>query len=105
LNDLLIAEGVLQQPGVRRLTVLHIEDLEQIQPAITEGASFLDLLQRRLDSPIWQDWPFSNFIFDQFPDGLRMNQAIADRMKRLLEYAGKSLFRVDFKAKAGTSPD
>ena len=103
LRELLVSEGLLQQPGVRSPTVLHVEDLEHIEPATEEGASFIDLLQQRLDSPTWRDWPFSNFLFDRFPNGLRMNPAIAERMKILVEYAGKSLFRVDFK-KGATSP-
>lgn len=105
LRDVLADEGLLQQSGVRPLTVLHIEDLEHIEPAIAEGASFVDLLTQRLDSPEWQDWPFSNFLFDRFPDGLRMNPAIADRMENLLDFAGKSLFRLGFRTATPASPE
>src|SRR5262249_28377940 len=51
IRRLLEADNLLQQPGVRRLVLLPVKEVEQIEGIIATGANFADVLQEYVDDP------------------------------------------------------
>ncbi len=94
VEDLIGSEELLRQESVRALTILPVKDLERIEGAIAKGVTFADLLQQRLDSAVWRDWPFGNFLHDKFPTGL-IADAVLQRIRGIIRRAGYQLFGAD----------
>jgi hypothetical protein len=92
VRRLLEGSGLLRQPNVRPLVLLPIKEVEQIEGVISTGASFAALIQEYVDHPQWREWPFSNFRFNRFPDGVPMNTAVLTRIQGLMVRAGYQLF-------------
>jgi hypothetical protein len=94
IEQLIASEGLLRQEGVRTLTILPAKDLERIEGAIAKGVTFADLLHQRLDSAVWRDWPFGNFLYDKFPTGL-ISEPVLQRIRGIIRQAGYQLFGAD----------
>lgn len=92
VDSLLAFEGLFKQPGVRPLTILNIKDLEKIEGLTLQGENFMELLERRLSLPNQRQWPFSNFLFDNFPKDGPINTTLRKRFETLFRRAAYQLF-------------
>jgi hypothetical protein len=91
IRDTIQSEELLAAPGIHPIQIIHIEDLEHLEAIVATGTSFLDLLNKRESNSVWKHWPFSNFLFEQFPDGLPQSGHIVDKYRELLSRAAWQL--------------
>jgi len=91
IREAIASEHLLDATGIHSLQIIHIEDLEHLEAIVATGVSLLDLLGRRENHKVWKDWSFTNFLFEQFPDGLPQNEHIVAKYRALLSQAAWQL--------------
>ncbi len=91
-------ENLFADTSIRPLQIIHIEDLEHLEGIVNAGTRLLDLLQRREGNRVWRDWPFSNFLVEQFPEGFPQNHHVVAKYQELLTRSAFQLFRERLRA-------
>src|SRR5262249_22730961 len=84
IQDAIRSAKFLTDIRIHPLQIIHIEDLEHLEAVVANGTRFVDLLNRRESHAAWKNWPFSNFLFNQFSQGLPQNEHIVSKFRDLL---------------------
>jgi hypothetical protein len=83
---------ILQGDGIQRLEIIHISELEEVEALATAGHSFLELLERKQDHPIYRDWSFRNFLHNHVGGEIPPNEYLRERFDEI----GRFLKRLHF---------
>jgi hypothetical protein len=87
---MLTDRGLLMEPGVERLQLIDVEELDMLEPVLSQGLSLLDILEARSADNERRNIGLKNFLIARFP-GERANEFLRSEYDDIGQHA-KSLF-------------
>jgi len=96
-------KSLLMSADIERLQIMHIEELETIEPLVYEGHSLLDLIDTKSAHPVYQHWTYTNYLHHRFRGGLPPNEHIRKRFRSIGRLMQQALLGVTPRAEPSVS--
>jgi hypothetical protein len=91
LRAMLADRGLLAGPGVERLQLIDVEELEILETILARGASLLEILEARLADPERRHIGLKNFLIARYP-GERANEFLRIEYQEIGAHAKRLFF-------------
>jgi hypothetical protein len=83
-EQMLSGEKLLEGRDIERLTLIHIEELEMIEPILGE-TDLLSILKEWHSTSELRNWSLNNYLYEKYSGALRQNEELINQFKEIVD--------------------